>query len=90
VGRQGIETDPSTQKNHQEKVKPKFTQLALLGTLLTLITSKWPRIRYELRYVPNIGKLILALLLGAFVTFALLHALDLLPEFLSIFNIQLL
>lgn len=71
-------------------MKPKRLILPLLGTFLAFMASQWPRIRYELRTVPSASKILLAIALGIFVTLALLHGLDLLPEFLSIFNIQFL
>ena len=66
----------------------KATMLALLASLAIMATSKIDFIRYELRTVASIGKILLAAFFSIFVTASLLHGLDLMDDFLSIFNIK--
>lgn len=69
-------------------MKINFKTLPLLGVLLAFMASDRARINYEFKTVPKLLKTIMIIVFAVFVTLVLVHGLDLLPDFLSIFNIQ--
>lgn len=70
--------------NNQKKLT-----LAYLFTLLSLAASQRDWLRDIMKPWPSLWKIIMSVIAGVFVTAVLLHGLDLLPEFLAIFNIRL-
>ena len=61
--------------------------LAYLTTLLAFAISKRDWIWDIIKPWPRLWKIVVVVIAGIFVTAVLLHGLDILPEFLSIFNL---
>lgn len=70
-------------------MNPKILNKALLFSVIAMAISARKRIWYYLQPWPSLGKILFAIGIGIFVTLALLHGVDLLPEFLSIFGIDM-
>ena len=67
----------------------KKQMLAYLSTLVALAISQRDWIWDIIKPWPRLWKIVAAVSAGVFITLVLLHSLDLLHEFLSIFNINI-
>jgi|GEM_PF-3620382 len=70
-------------------MNPKKTLLALLAMLSAMIIGQRARITSEMKTLGVAAKFLVVFAFSLFATLALLHGLDLLPEFLSIWSIDI-
>jgi len=68
----------------------KKVQVGLLAALIGMAIGARAWIWDIIKPWPKAWKIVAAVLIGLFTTLLLVHGLDLLPEFLSIFNINIL
>lgn len=69
-------------------MKPKTLSQLLSAALLAMMVGARARIAFEAKTAHGFGQVLAVVGISLVVVLVLIHALDLLPEFLSIFNIQ--